>query len=290
MNEGAPISLFESVILGIVQGATEFLPISSSGHLVILQTFLGMGEAQMLFDVMLHVGTLIAIFVVFRNEIGELARIPVKLVTGGKQRNRDSERMLIGILLGCIPTFLIGMSLSTIIEQMFTSIIAAGTGLIVTGFILMSTTWKKDFQASANSHRPACVRFAHALLIGTAQGLALFPGISRSGTTIAAALLLGVERELAARFSFLLAIPAILGALVFQLKDYGAPVAPTVGSYPPGTPSVIVMIAGTCAAAITGMIALKCLLGIVRRGRISVFAYYCWAVGLLIIMTGIITA
>lgn len=271
------------MILGIVQGATEFLPISSSGHLVILQQFLGMGEAQMLFDVMLHVGTLVAILVVFRKDIGELARIPAGLVTGKRRQNRDGERMLIGIALGCIPTFLIGMSLSNMIEQMFTSVIAAGTGLIVTGFILMSTVWKKNVQANPDVHRPAYVRFAHALLIGTVQGLALVPGISRSGTTIAVALLLGVERELAARFSFLLAIPAILGALVFQLKDY----MPGTG-HVPEVPGMAAMFSGTLAATITGIVALKFLLGIVRKGRISLFAYYCWAVGLLVVVTGIV--
>jgi len=283
LNEGAPISLIESVILGIVQGATEFLPISSSGHLVILQQFLDMGDDQMLFDVMLHVGTLVAILVVFRKDIGELSRIFAGLVTGRRQQNRDGERMLIAIALGCIPTFFIGMSLSNVIEQMFTSIIAAGTGLIVTGIILMSTVWKKNAQDGTCAQSHGSVHFTHALLIGTVQGLALFPGISRSGTTIAAALLLGVERELAAKFSFLLAIPAILGALVFQLKDYLPGTGPV-----PEIPGMAVMLSGTLAATITGMIALKFLLGIVRKGRISLFAYYCWAVGLLIIVTGII--
>lgn len=282
MSEGVPISFFESVFLGIVQGVTEFLPISSSGHLVILQTLLGKDEPQLLFDVMLHVGTLAAIFIVFRKDIADMARTVFGIAGGAERNERTGVWMPIAIVVGCVPTALIGIVFSEQFERMFASMTAAGAGLTITGLVLISTVWRNKASAEAEYDSPKRIGIGQALLIGTAQGLAIFPGVSRSGATIAAALLLGVERETAARFSFLLAIPAILGALAFELRNF----------FPAGHSASVAagmtaMLSGAIVAAITGIIALKFLLGIVRKGKISLFAYYCWALGVLAISYGI---
>jgi undecaprenyl-diphosphatase len=271
------------MILGLVQGITEFLPVSSSGHLVILQNLLGMSEPQVLFDVMLHVGTLMAILIVFRKDVIELIRSGIRILATRKLDDQPGERMLAAIVVGSVPTAVIGFLFSKHIERMFASITAAGIGLIITGFVLMATAWREDRTESEKEPLDNPVTFIQAVLIGIAQGVAIIPGISRSGATIAGALILGVPRELAARFSFLLAIPAIVGALVLELKDY-SPAAHSVSA----SPTTGAMLSGTLVAAISGIIALTLLLRIVRRGRISLFAYYCWAVGLMAIIIGVI--
>jgi undecaprenyl-diphosphatase len=261
-----------------VQGITEFLPVSSSGHLVIFQALFGMKEPQVLFDVMLHVGTLAAILIVFKNDVAELLRSTVRIARTCKLGNGDAERMLAAILVGCVPTALIGVLSADQVEQMFASTTAAGIGLVITGLILIATFWRN----TAESIGPVTNRVGYfqALVIGAAQGIALVPGISRSGTTIAAALLLGVPRELAARFSFLLAVPAIVGAVLFEMKDY-APAGPASNHV-----GLAAMLVGTLVAALSGILALMVLLRVVKRGKLSNFAYYCWAVGLLAIALG----
>lgn len=266
--------------MGIVQGATEFLPISSSGHLVILQALFGQKEPQLLFDVMLHVGTLVAICVVFRKDIiGLIRAVYPTTSTGGDARS--GRWMLVDLFVATIPTGLIGVVISMYFMRLFASITAAGVGLIFTGLILMSTKWKGDTPPEAGEGDPGRIGIGRALLIGTAQGLAVLPGVSRSGSTIAVALLLGVERELAARFSFLMAIPAVMGAVVIGLKDY----APSANGLHAGTGGAA-MLSGAVIAAVVGIFALKLLLYFVKRGRLSVFAYYCWALGLLAIVYG----
>ena len=281
LSEGAPISLIESIILGLVQGATEFLPISSSGHLVIMHTLFGAGEPQLLFDVMLHVGTLAAIVVVFRKDLARLGRAACGIFRGGNTEDHEDRRLVMAIVIGCVPTALIGVGFSEHFERLFASITAAGTGLLATGIILMSTAWREKIFHGAESRFPGRVGAVQALVIGAVQGLAIFPGVSRSGTTIAVALLLGIERESAARFSFLLAIPAIAGAFIFELKDFQPATSP-------GITGMATMLSGMIVAAITGIVALRFLLGIVKRGRISLFAYYCWALGLLAICFGVL--
>jgi len=264
-----------------------------------------MSEPQILFDVMLHIGTLAAIAAVFGKDINGLLRTAFRMISMRALDDEPGGRMLIAIAAGCVPTAVIGVLFAEQFEHLFSSMTAAGVGLLITGFILMSTAWKKKQtqDAQENAHQtalpvgencvgarravPACeessqltqhVSVLQALIIGTAQGIAIAPGVSRSGATIAVALLLGVPRELAARFSFLLAIPAILGALAFEVKD-------TIGGAPidSQSPGIAATVSGTIIAAITGIIALLLLLRIVKNGRISLFAYYCWALGILAI-------
>jgi undecaprenyl-diphosphatase len=283
LNEGVAISIIESVILGFVQGVTEFLPISSSGHLVILQNLFGMREPQVLFDVVVHVGTLAAILIVFREDVRELTRAALAVAIRGQPRDRSREGMLVALAVGCIPTAFIGMVFSGQFERMFASMTAAGIGLLITGLVLKSTLWEGGLVTGGNADSTDRIPLLTAVLIGTVQGFAIAPGVSRSGITISAALLLGVERELAARFSFLLAMPAILGALVFELKGHSFG-----NALVSGVAEAAVMVSGMLVAAITGIIALRVLLRVVRTGRLSMFAYYCWAAGLLAIVLGVL--
>jgi undecaprenyl-diphosphatase len=181
----------------------------------------------------------------------------------------------------------IGVVFADQLKELFASTTAAGVGLILTGAILMSTKLKGAASSEADESGSDRIGIGRALLIGTAQGLAICPGISRSGSTIAVALLLGVERELAARFSFLLAIPAVLGALAFELKDY-APSANGSGTSSGTGAGVGAMLLGAIIAAAVGIFALKLLLRFVRGGKLSAFAYYCWALGLLAIGYGVL--
>ena len=264
------MTYLEAIILGVLQGLTEFLPISSSGHLVLAQHFLGLHEPQLFFDVMLHVGTLGAIVIVYYRELWALTKSglgaffspsfyqhPIQNV------NRAPDLMLIWfIVLGSIPTALMGLLFKDPLEQLFGKPTIVAGMLVVTGLILQLPRLRRKTASST-------LRFWHAPLIGIAQGIAITPGISRSGSTISLALLLGIAPNIAARYSFLLSIPAILGAALLQLRDVTEIVT---------APAVIV--AGTLASFVVGYVALRVLLAMLNRGRFSVFSYYCFAVGL----------
>ena len=261
-----------AIALGVIQGLTEFLPVSSSGHLVLLQNSFGLTEPELLLDIWLHVGTLMAVFVVFFKEIlsilitlmhfPRLYRQHQGLVAIFKE-NQD-VRLAGLIIFGSIPTVVLGLLFHEIADQIFSSVQLVGIMLLITGTFLWLTRW-------TNVHgRPLSrMKVSDSLVIGLAQGLAILPGISRSGATISAALFLGIDRELAGRFSFLLCIPAIAGALILSLKSPAA--------Y--STMSAAAIFAGTVAAGLTGFVALKILLKIVRKGRLYYFSPYCWVLG-----------
>jgi len=263
-----------------VQGATEFLPISSSGHLVILQNAFGMREPQVFLDVMLHVGTLSAVFFVFRRDILEMIRAAIAIARTRAFSGASGEVFLVAVIVGSIPTAVIGFVFADQFEKLFGSMTAAGAGLLVTGALLMLTEWRREEVVSLAMDGSGGIGVLQAALIGVVQGLAIIPGVSRSGSTIAAGMLLGLPRETAARFSFLLSIPAIFGALLFELKDY----SPAAGAEGIGAAGVA---AGTVIAAGVGIASLLLLLRVVRRGRISMFAYYCWLLGALAIAAGV---
>ncbi len=261
-----------SILLGIVQGLTEFLPISSSGHLVLFQHLLGFREPELLLDTSLHIGTLVAVLLYFRLDVASMAGEirGMALPGGGEGAGRSlSERMggsmVTWVVLGNIPTALIGLVFKTPLERLFGSISVVGVMLLVTGLLLVITRF-----VPAGDRRLGVLA---ALAVGTVQGLAIIPGISRSGATIACGLLVGLDRDLAARFSFLLSIPAIIGALLLQMVTGDG-----------GGPGFFVLLVGGAAAALVGLFALRVLMGMVRRGRISWFAPYCWIVGLVVIL------
>jgi undecaprenyl-diphosphatase len=266
------LNWIESIILGIVQGLTEFLPVSSSGHLVLFQSLFGLTEPALLFDISVHVGTLAAVVAVFRGELWALVsavfRAPMMIRSaGGVSRlyAGDSQfRMLVLIVVGSIPTAVMGLLFAKIAEQLFSSIGLVGIALIITATFLWFT--RRKIQAGRQVQK---MGMRDALVIGIAQGLAIIPGISRSGATISAALYLGLDRDLAGRFSFLLAMPAILGALVLGLDGE---------AFHTSIPLAVIL-AGSFCAALVGYLALRILLNMVRKGHLYRFAPYCWAVG-----------
>jgi len=242
----------QSLLLGILQGLTEFLPVSSSGHLVLLQLWLAdafaFGANAVAFDLALHVATLIPVLWFYRSDVTTLARSPHR------------HGRYIGLLfLATIPTALIGLLLKDTFEALFHTPRAVAVALFVTATLLASTRWTDRTRAETRALTPAT-----AVVIGLAQGLAITPGISRSGSTIAAALLLGVGRAEAARFSFLLSVPAILGASILVAKDG---VAFPADLWVP-------LVLGFVAAGSVGYAALRWLVHLVKRGALHRFAFY----------------
>ena len=278
------MTFLEAILLGILQGLTEFLPISSSGHLVLAQTFLGLNEPLVFFDVMLHVGTLAAVLVVYRDAIWKLTTGGLSTLTDtqfwrqpGSTFNASRELRFIGlILLGSIPTGLIAVLFKTELESFFHEVRLVSVMLILTGIILQLPRLRK--QEVDNADTPTGkLRAWHAPLIGIAQGCAITPGISRSGTTISLALFLGIPAKTAAEYSFLLSIPAILGAVVLKIRDIEETTIP-----------FYIVGAGMLAAFIVGYIALRLLLVVLNRGKFSLFSYYCIALGLISLLVALI--
>ncbi len=275
------MTFFEAILLGILQGLTEFLPVSSSGHLVLAQQFLGLKEPLVFFDVMLHVGTLAAVLVAYRDAIK-------RLVVGGFSTlgdrqfwrqpratlNTSTELKFIGlILLGSIPTGIIAVLFKTELESFFDEVRLVSMMLILTGVILQLPRLRREKADTPVGQ----LKTWHAPLIGIAQGCAITPGISRSGSTISLALFLGIPGKIAAEYSFLLSIPAILGAVVLKIRDVGDTSVP-----------LHIMGTGMLASFIVGYIALRFLLVMLNRGKFSVFSYYCVALGLTSLLIALI--
>ncbi len=257
--------MFSYIIEGIIQGLTEFLPVSSSGHLTLFQYFSGRHDlaANMLADIAFHFGTLLAVIFFFRHDL-----LPYFTPAGWRDSARRKIAML--IIVGSIPTAAIGILFKDLFKSMFAmpSIVAAA--LFITGLLLLLAEKLKKSAAS----ELAGFSFFRAMIIGIAQGLAITPGISRSGSTIAAGLLLGLKGEEAARFSFLLMIPAVGGATLLEAKD----------AFAAGLPAAIDPVGlaiGTIAAAITGFLALKLLVFIIQKQKLSFFAYYLFFVSII---------
>jgi undecaprenyl-diphosphatase len=245
-------------ILGIVQGLTEFLPVSSSGHLVLFQSQLPVAGDTVAFDLGLHLGTLLPVLWIYRQD---LARIFTDTLSGsGPVFKRRGVRLAALVVLGSIPTAAIGLSLENVFEAMFSNTLSVGIAFAITGTLLWLTR-----RAGEGSRDEITMPWAVAIAIGVVQGLAITPGISRSGSTIAAAMFLGVEREVAARYSFLLSVPAILGAFILKAGDLDLSAA-----------NLAPLLTGFFTAAITGYLALKLLLRFVRSGSLDKFAWYLW--------------
>jgi undecaprenyl-diphosphatase len=269
----------EAILLGIIQGLTEFLPVSSSGHLVLFQQLFGLNEAELFFDVCVHLGTLLAVIVVFRQEITNIISAMTRLFSsrGSKKtvlQKIESDpdlKLALLIVIGSIPTAVMGFLFRGIADRLFASAFITGLMLIVTGLLLWITRW-----AAPRGQKPGADRLTpqKALIIGVVQGLAIVPGISRSGSTISIGLLLGIRREAAARYSFLLSIPAIIGAGLLSLKE----------GLSQADPAVWISLLGAVTAAFVGYGALKCLLHVVKKGRLHMFAPYCWLAGILAIV------
>jgi undecaprenyl-diphosphatase len=267
------LNVVRAGFLGVLQGLTEFLPVSSSGHLVLAQHLFGLKEPEMLFNVVVHLGSLAAICLVLRREVlrlaVEVAVLARTLVSRGSLaeawRSRPDLRLLILLGLGTLPAGALGLAFRSAFESLFSSIQAVGAALLFTGLVLFLTR-----RFSHGSRGLGAVRVIDALAVGLAQAVAIAPGISRSGMTISSGIFLGIEREAAARYSFLLSIPVIVGAFILEAGHGSA------GSFTPAAHMV-----GFVAAFLSGGLTLYVLLRLVRSGRLHYFAYYCWLIGAL---------
>ena len=261
------MNTLETILLGIVQGLTEFLPISSSGHLVIFQNLLGFTEPELLLDCALHLGTLAAVCLYLRADI----KLILSEILRGDFKGPGASLAWM-VAAGTVPTVLIALAFRDHLESAFASVFLVGCALIATGCILLVPKLAGG-RLRGNCAVKMRVGLLAALAAGAVQGLAVTPGISRSGITIVTGLLLGLDRDLAGRFSFLLSIPAIIGAVVLQ---FNLDALARVGTAP--------LIAGFAAAAVIGFFALTILMGMLRKGHLHYFAPYCWAAGLAAIL------
>lgn len=253
------VTLIEVFILAVVQGLTEWLPVSSSGHLVITQKALGL-NLPLIYSVMLHVGTLIVVLTVFRKDIAEIIRALVKR----DFETEEGKKLAVFIAVGSLPTAIIGFIFHDFLKSLFSNLLAVGLALLITGCVLF-------FSEKRIGNRKMGV--LDSLLIGLAQAIAIIPGVSRSGVTISTGLLRKVNKATAFKYSFLLSIPAIIGATVMESREL------TVGNV-----DMVPLFLGTIISMIVGYTSLKLLQNIVINEKIHHFAYYCWTAGLAIIL------
>jgi undecaprenyl-diphosphatase len=262
------MNFIQSAILGLVQGLTEFLPVSSSAHLVIVPNALGWAQPSVFFDVMLHAGTLLAAVIYFRRDI-------VSITASGLRSVRDENgrvNTLWLLLLATIPAAILGLIFKSFFERFFDIPAAAAGLLILTGFIMLAAELLSRQKKDMKDTSPAA-----ALLIGAFQALAILPGISRSGATISAGMFAGLKREAATRFAFLLSIPIIAGTALYKTKDI-------IGAGGGGA-QLLSSLPGVVAAALAGYLAIRFMMKYLAGHRLTVFAVYCWAVGALFLLT-----
>jgi len=266
--------LIQAVILGVIQGLTEFLPVSSSGHLEIAKYLLGdqsVGEASMLMTVVLHFATALSTVVIFRVEVLDLLKGVLRFPQGNWRANEELQFCL-KIFVSMVPAAIVGVLLEEQIESLFGSqLLLVGLMLLVTGALLMLADRAKETQKS--------VGFREAILIGISQAVAILPGISRSGATISTSVLLGVDREKAARFSFLMVVPLIFGKIAKDLVDAlraGEPLTAEGFEWQ--------LLVGFLCAFVTGLIACVWMIKLVKSSKLSYFSYYCFAVAILVII------
>jgi undecaprenyl-diphosphatase len=259
------MTISDAVLLGLIQGLTEFLPVSSSGHLVIAQALIGFQGPGIVFDILLHGATLGAVLVYFWRDVVALL---LSLLPGGDVARRRVVGM---IVLATIPTGVIGLTIDHYLSGLFESPKFAAAMLLITGIVLLVAERTRVGDGTMEQVSPV-----NAALVGTAQGVAVLPGISRSGSTIAAGLILGMEAQAAARFSFLMAIPAILAAVALHARDLAAGAAGGNGAVP--------MALGFGVAFATGLGAIHLLLKLLARRKLWPFSVYCWVVALWVLL------
>ena len=278
------MSYIEATILGLVQGLAEFLPISSSGHLALLQQWFGIEEDNvLLFAVLLHVGTLISVFIVYWKDIWELIKelcLTVKdLVTGKGLRleERPIRKLGVMIIVATIPTGIIGLLFNDFFDSLYNSVIPIGIGLIITGVLLVVAERTGRSNRGINQ-----MNYRNALFVGTIQGIAICPGISRSGSTLFGSLLCNLDRACAVKFVFLISIPSILGSAILE-----APAAIESGIQMADIGPIIV---GMAVAAISGLVAIKTMIKIISDKKLSYFSYYVWILGAIVVGYGLFFA
>lgn len=276
------MTFLSSFLLGLVQGIAEFLPISSSGHLAIAQNLLGMSDAGTVpefFDVLLHLGTLVAVFVAYWADIKDMV---LEFFRGAGDLIHHStpnpvppaRRLILLIILGTLPLFVV-LPVKDAVQSLSNSMAFIGAALIVTGVLLFVSDRVKKGRKNERT-----ATWLDVLIVGIGQAIATMPGISRSGMTITTGCFVGFERKFAVRFSFLLSIPAVLGANILSLAD-----AAKTGI---NWAEVPVYLVGVVTAAVVGYLCIRLLRFIADRGKFGAFAYYCWAVGVLTLVLNVI--
>ena len=261
---------FQALILGIIQGLTEYLPVSSSGHLAIGQALFGLadGESNLTFTVVLHVATVLSTVVILWSEIVWIFRDLFKW------KWNEGTRYVVNILISMIPVAIVGFFFKDKIEAVF------GSGLLIVGIMLLVTASLLAFSYFAKPRQKENISPLHAFIIGIAQACAVMPGLSRSGSTIATGLLLGNKKEKLAQFSFLMVIPPVLGEALLDVKDmFEVGVSEAMGGISP-----LALIVGFLAAFITGCFACKWMVNLVKKGKLIWFAVYCVIVGIIAIV------
>jgi len=261
------MSLIEAILLGALQGITEFLPVSSSGHLAIASSFIdGLDRTNMLYETLLHCATMLAIIIYFRKRIGLIIKAFFGIFIKKYQLTYfENKRFLWGIIIASIPTAIIGLLLESIAISFLQTTLAVGYSLIITSIILViSDRYSPKGKLTASK----------SLVIGIVQGISVLPGISRSGSTIVASVLLGVNREEAAEFSFLISLPAIFGATLLQLRDVSVSSVPYLQNY----------IIGMIVAFFVAFISISFMLYFVRTAKLTYFAIYCLILGIITVI------
>lgn len=269
------MDIIQAIIIGIAQGLTEFLPVSSSAHLVFVPQLLGT-ESSLAFDTVLHIGTLVAVVTFYWKDIIHMLKAffsSLMDLTRGQFHDKLQEdqykKLAWLVIIGTIPAGIVGILFKDFFEGLFTNIPVVGFFLLITGVLLYTSEMASRKISNKKNIKEFSIK--NSLIIGIAQACAIAPGISRSGATISAGLFLGMDRKLAARYSFLLSIPAILGAALVQIKDIASVV----------DVSTAAAIAGFIAAAITGYLAIKIVIKLISERDLLIFSYYCWIVGAL---------
>ncbi len=260
------MGIFESLILGLVQGLTEFLPVSSSGHLVISEGLFGIKSDDIVFEILVHFGTLIAVLIYFRKKLYGIIKAVFAAAFDKSARNLNPDlKMALFLIVGTIPAVIIGFVFKSHIVEAFNSPRWASAMLLVTALILFSTKWAADGSKKLSGIR--------SLAIGFAQALAIMPGISRSGSTISMGMWLGMNKSEAAEFSFLLSVPAIVGATILEI--------PQIFNVPGNAGLLPVYLAGAVVSAVVGYLSIAFLLSVIKKGKFFYFGLYCVVIGLL---------
>ncbi len=274
----------QAAILGIVQGLAEFLPISSSGHLALLQYFFGVeSDSVLLFTVMMHVGTLVSVFIIYWKDIVELIMelcYTIKDLCTGKGLRINSSptrRMGFMIIVATIPTALIGLLFEDFFESLYASIISIAIGLLFTGTILLVAE-----KMGKSDKGPMEMKWRHAVFIGCMQGIAICPGVSRSGSTLFGGLIAGLERNFAVKFAFLISIPSILGSVILEVPD----------AFAEGTDASMIgpIIVGVVLSALSGIFAIKAMIKVVSNKRLVGFTIYVWLVAVAVLGYSLLAA
>ena len=269
------MNTIQALLMGLLQGLTEYLPVSSSGHLTIASELFGIdGESNMLFTILVHVATVLSTLVVLGGEIWGIIKGmfgPINAGAAGLNKLNADQRYVLNIVVSMIPIGIVGVFFKDYVEEIF------GSGLMIVGICLLITAILLTFSYLARPRERENISLGHAFIIGLAQAVAVLPGLSRSGTTIATGLMLGNKKDKMAQFSFLMVIPPILGeALLDAMKLFkGESLGAEIGTIP--------LIVGFIAAFVSGCVACKWMIGIVKKGKLIYFAYYCAIVGVAVL-------